>query len=172
MVHVIRNKKTSAEIERFTDLSERGFRGLMMKLNQRRFKVDIYASPESADKATAELKALLPRRPKAAVVLILALLALGAQVRASSRTAAIAGAVAFGVQGYTQLVGVNEVARPLSHSSKFNFNYANAWRVMAPAAIGLAIGQWVARSEQDGDGLAADALAGLAGSQFALTFKW
>lgn len=56
MIHVIREKKTDTEVERFTNLSERGYRGLMMKVDSTRFKVDIYASAESADRATAALK--------------------------------------------------------------------------------------------------------------------
>ncbi len=53
MVHVIRNKKTGEEIERFEGLTERGYRGLMMKVDRTRFKVDIHASAKTADEGTA-----------------------------------------------------------------------------------------------------------------------
>jgi len=50
MVHVIRDKKTGKEVQRFEDLSERGFRGLLMRIDSKRFKVDIYSNKENADK--------------------------------------------------------------------------------------------------------------------------
>lgn len=51
LVYVIRNKKTDKEIERFEGMSERGYRGLLMKVDSKRYKVDIYSSAASADAA-------------------------------------------------------------------------------------------------------------------------
>ncbi|MES2201164.1 MAG: hypothetical protein V4498_02825 [candidate division FCPU426 bacterium] len=56
LFYVIRDKKTGEEIERFTGMSERGYRGLLMKVDSKRFRVDIHATKESADRHTADLK--------------------------------------------------------------------------------------------------------------------
>ncbi len=54
LFYVIRDKKTGEEIERFTGMSERGYRGLMMKVDSKRFKVDIHASAKTADEGTVK----------------------------------------------------------------------------------------------------------------------
>ncbi len=54
VIHVIRDKKTGEEIERFEGLSERGYRGLMMKVDTKRFKVDIHTNKTTADEGTVK----------------------------------------------------------------------------------------------------------------------
>ncbi len=54
MIHVIRDKKTGEEIERFKDLSERGYRGLLMRVDRTRFVVDIHANKKTADQGTVK----------------------------------------------------------------------------------------------------------------------
>ncbi len=57
MIHVIRDKKTGEEIQRFEGLTERGFRGLMMKMDSKRFNVGIHADKKGADAGTVDAKA-------------------------------------------------------------------------------------------------------------------
>lgn len=55
MIYVIRYKHSGEECQRFPEMSERGFRGLLMRVDSTRFKVGIHGTAKDADAETAKL---------------------------------------------------------------------------------------------------------------------
>ncbi len=78
----------------------------------------------------------------------------------------VAGVTAFGAQAFFQ------ATRDPRAEQGWSFNGKTAIRILAPAVIGFCLGQFAGHFVQGSDRSGDDALASLAGSQLALSFKW